>query len=110
MGAATLDTVKLTGIIKRCFANAIDDRFSDVDQNRFMLEGKRLRGQLLTLLSAQFDAGSAPLQAANAALSAVNDKLEDDAAVLDNVTDVLTQISTLVTSLDNLLTAAIGFL
>ncbi len=110
MEIAKVDTVTLTGVINQCFDNTADGRFSDAEQKNFMLDGKRLRGQLLTLLSAQFDKGSEPLKAANAKLSEVNDKLDDDAAVLANVSAVMGEISTLAKTLDNLLSAAIGFL
>ena len=110
MANATVDTVKLAGIVKDCFAKAIDDRFGDEDQNSFLLKGKRLRAQLMDLLSAQFDAGSAPLKEANAELSDVDDKLSDDADVLAHTVAVLGEIGTLVNTLDNLMSAATGFL
>ena len=106
---APVDTATLTTVINQCFANAIDGRFSPADQNTFLIEGKRLRGQLLNLLSAQFDAGSAQLVAANNKLTTVNTELSNSASVLANTAGTLNDIASLVSNLDSLLTTAISF-
>ena len=108
-GTAPVDTATLTTVINQCFANAMDGRFSPADQNSFLIEGKRLRGQLLNLLSAQFDAGSAKLTAANASLAKVNTDLTNSATVLANTAATLNDVATLVSNLDNLLTTATSF-
>jgi hypothetical protein len=108
-GTAPVDTATLTKVINQCFANAMDGRFSPADQNSFLIEGKRLRGQLLNLLSAQFDAGSAQLAAANTNLGKANTDLSNSATVLANTAATLNDIATLVTNLDNLLTTAKSF-
>jgi hypothetical protein len=106
---ATVDTATLATVINQCFSYATDGRVSAQDQNSFLVEGKRLRGQLLNLLSAQFAAGSAQLAAANASLTAVNAGLTQSATVLANTAQTLNSISTLVGSLDQLLSIATSF-
>jgi len=109
MANARIDTVTLTGIINQCFGFATDGRVSPSDQQTFLIEGKRLRGLLLNLLSAQFDDGTAAFATASAALSTVNKKLSKDATALANVAATLDGIATLVGNLDKLLSIATSF-
>ncbi len=109
MATDTVDTVTLTKVINQCFANASDGRLSLTDQTRFLIEGKRLRGLLLNLLSAQFSAGTANLVAANADLVAVNAKLSDMASVLADTVQTLVDITNLVSNLDALFKLAVSF-
>jgi hypothetical protein len=109
MATATVDTVTLTTIINRCFSYAIDARVAPPDQSTFLVEGKRLRGQLLNLLSAQFDAGSAQLAAANKNLTAINAALAQSATALADTALTLQNIASLVSSLDKLLSIATSF-
>jgi hypothetical protein len=109
MATATVDTTTLAAVINQCFSYATDARFSTQDQKSFLIEGKRLRGQLLNLMSAQFDAGSADLAAANTSLSAVNTQLTNSATVLANTAQTLSGIVTLLGTLDKLLSVATSF-
>lgn len=106
---ATVDTPTLTSIVNQCFANSMDNQFSPADRNNFLVEGKRLRGQLLNLLSAQFNAGTPGLTAANTSLKTVNNDLSNSAAVLANTAKTLNDISSLVGNLDKLLPLAASF-
>jgi hypothetical protein len=109
MVSVIVDTVTLTTIINQCFSYAMDARFSSQDQNNFLVEGKRLRGHLLNLLSAQFDAGSVQLAAANKHLTSVNTSLSQSATVLANTAETLNNIGILVGTLDKLLSIATSF-
>ena len=106
---ATLDTATLSTIVNQCFANSTNSQFSSQDRNNFLVEGKRLRGQLLNLLSAQFNAGTPALTAANNALAKVNGDLSNNATVLANTAQTLNDISSLVSNLDKLLPLAASF-
>jgi hypothetical protein len=109
MATATVDTAALATLINQCFAKVLNGTYSASDQNRFLIEGKRLRGQLMNLLSAQFDAAVPQLATVNASLAKLNTKLSDDATVLANTAKTLNDIDTLVGNLDGLLKLAAGF-
>lgn len=104
-----VDTTTLTAVINRCFAFSADGRFSDEQQTSFLADGKRLRGLLMNLLSAQFNDGTQAVLDANAKLRQVNAQLDNDAAVLNNAAGTLTNISNLVGILDKLLNVAASF-
>jgi hypothetical protein len=105
-----VDTTTLADVIQQCFAFSSDGRFSPAQQAAFLADGKRLRGLLLNLLSAQFDDGTQAVLDANSKLSDVNTELENDAEVLDKAATTLTNIANLVSSLDKLLGVAASFL
>lgn len=109
MATTPVDTVTLTTIINQCFSNATDARFSVKDQNAFLIDGKRLRGQLLNLLSAQFDNTTAQFAAATESLAQVNDALSNSVDALENTAATLNDIATLIGNLDQLLTIATSF-
>lgn len=106
---ATVDTATLSSVINQCFTLSMNTQLSPGDRNSFLVEGKRLRGQLLNLLSAQFDAGSQQLAAANQSLSSINASLAQSAALLANTAQTLNAIANLVGTLDKLLTVATSF-
>lgn len=105
----TIDTVALTEIINRCFELSMDGRLSDFQRNSFLVEGKRLRGHLMNLLSAQFDEDSEEFKQASKRLKTVNTEIRDGAAVLARTAAVLNNIANLVGTLDKLLNVAVSF-
>jgi len=105
----TVDTDTLAKIVRQCFENGADDSFTDAQQTAFIADGKRLRGLLMNLLSAQFAAGDATVVAANKQLTAVNTTLADDEAVLENFAATVKAITSLIGSLDKLLNVATEF-
>ena len=105
----TLDTITLTAVIKQCFANAGDEQFSLQDRVNFLADGKRLRGQLLNLISAQFNDGTQAVADANNQLQTINNELSVDATTLANTADQLDKIATLISNLDQLLSIAAKF-
>lgn len=105
-----VDTTTLTDIIDQCFDYSMDGRFSDDEQTALLADGKRLRGLLMNLLSAQFDDGTPEVLAANQQLSTVNASISNDAAALVNKAKTLNDVASLVGNLDKLLNVATTFL
>ena len=104
-----IDTTTLTDIINKCFANATDGRFTAEQRAVFLADGKRLRGLLLNLLSAQFNAGTPQLVAANAQLQTVNADLKASVASIAQAQATLNNVAQLVGTLDGLLGVAASF-
>jgi hypothetical protein len=104
-----VDTTTLADVIGRCFDNATDGRFASSERAAFLADGKRLRGLLLNLLSAQFDNATQQVFSANAELKAVNTELRTSAVSLAKTTTTLNNVAQLVGTLDGLLTLAVSF-
>lgn len=105
-----VDTTTLADIINQCFDRASDGRFSPPQQTAFLADGKRLRGLLLNLLSAQFDDGTQAVIDANNRLTTINTQLSDSAASLANTAQTLNNVASLIGNLDKLLNVAASFL
>ena len=105
-----VDTSTLTDIINQCFDFSMDGRLSPQQRTVFLADGKRLRGLLINLLSAQFDEGNQAVLDANDRLAKVNSRLAASAAALANVAQTLGDVATLVGNLDKLLNVAVSFL
>jgi hypothetical protein len=105
-----VDTTTLSDIINQCFGYATDGRFSSDQQAAFLAEGKRLRGLLLNLLSAQFDDGTQAVLDANKQLTTVNTELSNAATTLAKAAQTLNNVAGLVGNLDKLLNVAASFL
>ena len=105
-----VDTTTLTDIINQCFAYSSDGRLSAAQQGIILADGKRLRGLLLNLLSAQFNDGTQAVLAANSQLATVNTELTNSAAALANTAQTLNDVVSLVGNLDKLLNLAASFI
>ncbi len=105
-----VDTTTLSTVVNQCFACATDGRVSPDQQNTFLAEGKRLRGLLMNLLSAQFDDGTQAVLDANKQLTDVNGELSNSAAAIANTARTLSDIASLVSNLDGLLNVATKFI
>jgi len=105
-----VDTTTLADIVNQCFAFASDGRFNLQQQKALLADGKRLRGLLLNLLSAQFDDGTQAVLDANNQLLVVNNDLANAAAALANVAKTLGDVADLVGNLDQLLNVAVSFI
>ena len=105
-----VDTTTLADIVNQCFAFASDGRFTLPQQKALLADGKRLRGLLLNLLSAQFDDGAPAVVDANNQLVGVNNDLADATAALANVAKTLGDVANLVGNLDQLLNIAVSFI
>lgn len=106
----TVDTMTLTSVINRCFEFSTDGGLSDQRRTEFLVHGKRLRGHLMNLLSAQFDEDTDVVVDANKKLKEVNRELADSAAAFERAATTLNNIAELVGSLDKLLNVAVSFL
>jgi geranylgeranyl pyrophosphate synthase len=104
-----VDTNALTSVINQCFAYSTDGRVSPADQATFLADGKRLRGLLLNLLSAQFNDGTQGVLDANKQLTAVNTELSDSATVFADTAQTLNSVASLVGNVDKLLNIASSF-
>jgi len=104
------DTTTLSDIIIQCFDYSMDGRFSPKQRTAFLMDGKRLRGLLLNLLSARFEDGTQVVLDANKQLTAINKKLADSAETLAHAAEVLGDVAALVANLDQLLSVATSFL
>ena len=105
-----VDTTALANIINQCFDYSSDGRIPSSEQTAFLADGKRLRGLLLNLLSAQFDDGTQAVLDTNKQLAAVNRQLGDAAASLAQSAQTLNTLANLVGNLDKLLNVAANFL
>jgi geranylgeranyl pyrophosphate synthase len=104
-----VDTTTLADLINRCFAFATDARVPRDAQVAFLADGKRLRGLLLNLLSAQFDDGTQAVLEANQEITNVNAQLSNMVAALANIAASLAAVASIVGSLDKLLGVAVAF-
>ena|SRR6266550_1478416 len=105
----SLDTPKLTELINNCFKLSMDGALSDEQQNEFLVAGKRLRGSLVNLLSAQFNDGTQKVLDANKQLDATNKQVAQSTDKLNTIANTLAQINSLVVVLDDLLKIAASF-
>jgi hypothetical protein len=105
-----IDAVTLTEIIDRCLDYSMDGRFTQSQRSRFLALAKRLRGSLLNLLSARFEAGTKGLQDANESLATINKSLKNTADTLAKAAETLADLTKLVGALDKLLGVAGRFL
>jgi len=104
-----VDSVVLTDIITTAFDLSMDGRLSPEERHAFLVAGKRLRGVLITLLTARFDAGTAELGAANGSIRKVNGDLKASAQSLAQLAERIQELNTLVGSLDALVGLAAVF-
>ena len=109
MPEAKCDAVRLAQIVDRCFDYAMDARLSQARRTKFLVAGKRLRGNLLNLISARFN-DTAALAAANVRLDAINTRLGRQKEVIQRTADVLRDLGTLTSALDTLLGTAVLFI
>jgi len=103
-----VDTTTLSNIINQCFAYSSDGRLSPSQQAAMLADGKRLRGLLMNLLSAQFNDGTQAVLDANNQLTKVNTALANSATALANAAQTLDDITSLVGNLDKLLNLVAG--
>jgi len=104
-----IDNQTLTAIIMCCFDLASDDRVPEDWRPQFLAMGKRLRGLLLNLITADFEADTPKFKEASQRLREVNTLLRQEAQVLNDIANAIEQIGKLVGILDELLGVAIKF-
>jgi hypothetical protein len=104
-----VDTPTLANLITTCFNLSMDGRLNDAHQREFLIEGKRLRGCLINLLTARFNDGTQQVLTANQQLAQVNQQTLQLTNNLANAANVLAQINAMVVVLDQLLQLAASF-
>ena|SRR5436190_13090726 len=104
-----VDSARLSEAINACFDLSMDNRLAADQRAGFLATGKRLRGSLLNLLTAQFNDGTQEVTDANGRLGQVATLLADRARVLSDAADALDQAGRLVKILDDLLKIAAQF-
>jgi hypothetical protein len=105
-----VDTTTLVEIINQCFAYSSDGRLSPDQQMMMLADGKRLRGLLLNLLSAQFNDGTQAVLDANGQLKTLNTELANSVDALKKAAQTLNDVANLVGNLDKLLNVATKFI
>jgi hypothetical protein len=100
---------KLTRATERCFDLSMDARVKPEDQKEFLAIGKRLRGSLLNLLTAQFEKNTGAVLKANSKIDEVSRTLSSVTRVLKNTSQTIAQLGELVSILDDLLKVASSF-
>lgn len=100
----------LSSVIVELLDRSMDLAYAPEERAEFLALAKRLRGTLLNLLTAVFEAGTPELVAANEQLAAVSAQLERNAASLDRVAEDIHAVAALVGTLDSLLGIAADFL
>ena len=104
-----VDTPTMTRLIMTCFNLSRDGRLGDRQQRDFLVAGKRLRGCLVNLVSAQFNDDTDMVLDGNRQLTRVTQQtahLKGDPAAAANV---LSEITVVVGVLDELLNLAAAF-
>jgi uncharacterized protein YukE len=80
------------------------------DRQKFINEGKRLRGVLVNLLSMWFDKSAQAYQDASEQLKVVSERLKNKNETLRNVAESVSMLVELVKALDKVLEVAIAVL
>ena len=104
----TFDVTGLTKAIQLCFDDARDiANFNDEQRMEMLFRGKILRGHLVNLISAQWEAAVDPqLAAANAKLAGINDRLQSVEDTLKEFADTVERLAELAKDLEALIKAA----
>jgi hypothetical protein len=104
-----INNAELAQVTERCFDLSMDGRVQPGDRTEFLALGKRLRGSLLNLLTAEFTAGTPAVIDANTEIRGLNQSLSHTIQVLNNTAQVVGQLGQLVSILDDLLKIASSF-
>ena len=99
----------LTKLIMECFDNSMDNRFSFEERKEFLVQGKKLRGSLVNLLSADFEDGTSEVVEANKRICEINVRLKEKDRKLKNVATITDDVANLASILDDLLKVAANF-
>jgi hypothetical protein len=104
-----LNVQQLTDCIVECFELSSSGAVPLDFRSEFLVLGKRLRGALVNLVSAQFSEGTAAVQAANSQIADVNRRLKTEAKTLSDFVDAIRAGAALVGTLDSMLKLAVAF-
>jgi ABC-type transporter Mla subunit MlaD len=101
------DHQQLVKCIEACLDLSMDDRLSQASQNEMLALGKRLRGSLVNLLTAEFADDLKQVNEANTQLQVISKTLADKNAAIDRIAEVISQVGQVVKELDALLKFAV---
>jgi glutaredoxin 2 len=104
-----IDCTILTQLTEHCFDLSMDAGVPASERKEFLALGKRLRGSLLNLLTAEFEEGTAAVTNANTMMNDANEIISNIAQVLAHTAQVIAQIGEVVSTLDDLLKIATIF-
>ncbi len=104
-----VNNADLTKLVDNCFDRSMDGRVKQSDQKDFLAMGKRLRGSLLNLLTAEFEEGTPDVVKANSMIQTLNEDTRSAQQVLNETSQVIAQLGKLVAILDDLLKMATAF-
>jgi hypothetical protein len=106
-----LDTPKLTEAINLCFEQSKNTNLQLPQRAQFLFQGKQLRGHLLNLLTAQFDADlQADVVAANSVLGNVVKALKKDVDDIAKAKERIVELRGVAKLLESLIKNAVSFL
>lgn len=103
------DNAALAKVIESCFDLGLDGRVPKGQRGQYITLGKRLRGTLINLLTAEFKDNTPAVEAANRQIRAVNKKLKEETNKLDEIADRIEALGELVSTLDGLIGLAAKF-
>jgi hypothetical protein len=101
------DNQELVKCIEACLDLSMDDRLTQTQQNEMLALGKRLRGSLVNLLTAEFPEDLEQVEDANQELQAISQVLADKNQAIENISVIIGKINQVVKGLDGLLKFAI---
>lgn len=104
-----VNNVTVVELIEGCFRLSMSAAVPEEQRRELLALGKRLRGSLVNLLSARFEAGTPEVAAANEALDSANAALREAAADLGEVATLIRDVGEVVGLLDGLLAKATSF-
>jgi hypothetical protein len=101
------DHQELVKCIEACLDLSMDERLPQARQNEMLALGKRLRGSLINLLTAEFPEDLKQVKQANANLQAISRTLADKNAAITHIAQVISTVGQVVKELDGLLKFAL---
>jgi hypothetical protein len=101
------DNQELVKCIEACLDLSMDDRLPQNRQNEMLALGKRLRGSLINLLTAEFPEDLNQVEEANQELYSINKTLKDKNQAIEKIADTISKLGQVVKILDGLLKFAV---
>jgi hypothetical protein len=101
------DNQEIVKCIEACLDLSMDERLTQARQNEMLALGKRLRGSLVNLLTAEFPEDLQQVKEANSQLQLVNQALDDRKKAIEKIAETISKVNQVVKVLDKLLKFAI---
>lgn len=107
---ASLDSAALASLIGALLDLSTTSGIPTATKDEAAVAARRLRGNLVAILSARFDEGTASLLRVNKRIADLNKGLAQDKVTLDSYAKLVQKASKLVSGLDKLMAQAVKFL